>query len=109
MKYGEYELLILRSVGKVITQLNLAHEIGCSVGKVNYVLNALIEKGLIKAEKFIISKRKHQYTYLLTEEGLKEKIALTEYFIDKKKKEYDVLLADLKKHKANGEYAQATI
>ena len=107
MKYGEYELLVLKSVGKIITQHNIAHEIGCSIGKVNYVLNALMEKGLIKAEKFVISKQKYKYTYLLTAEGLKEKIALTEYFVDKKKKEYDVLLADLEKYKANGEYTQA--
>ena len=104
----EAELAILRSVDKKVTnQKIIAVEIGYSVGKVNYVLNGLIKKGLIKAERFINSKQKQKYKYLLTEQGLKEKVALTEKFIERKKKEYDELQADLKRYEANGEYAVA--
>jgi len=103
----EAELDILRSVGKVTNQKSIAAEIGYSVGKVNYVLNGLIKKGLIKAERFINSKQKQKYKYLLTEQGLKEKVALTEKFIEKKKKEYDQLQADLKRYKADSDYAKS--
>lgn len=107
MQYSEVDLLVLRSVGKVTTQQNIAQEIGYSVGKVNFVLKALVAKGLVKAEKFANNKNKKQYKYLLTEEGLKEKITLTEKFIERKKEEYDMLQADLVKYKENGEYTQA--
>lgn len=107
MTNEEAELAILRSVDKVTNQKSIAAEIGYSVGKVNYVLNGLIEKGLIKAERFINSKQKQKYKYLLTEQGFKEKVALTEKFIERKKKEYDELQADLKRYEANGEYVKA--
>lgn len=107
MTNEEAELDILKSVDKAINQKSIATEIGYSVGKVNYVLNKLIEKGLIKAERFINSKQKQKYKYFLTEQGFKEKVSLTEKFIEKKKKEYDQLQADLKRYKADGEYAKS--
>lgn len=105
MEYTETDLLVLRNVGKVTTQQTIAQEIGYSVGKVNFVLKALVEKGLVKAEKFAQAENKNKYRYLLTEKGIKEKIILTERFIEKKKKEYEELQADLKKYEASGEYA----
>lgn len=107
MEYKEIHLYILRSVDKVTTQRTISQYIGCSVGKVNFVLKALMEKGLIKAEKFANNQNKKQYKYLLTPEGIKEKIALTERFIEKKKKEYEELQADLKSYQTNGEYVKA--
>ena len=95
----ELELKILKSTGKVMNQRTLAQEVGYSVGKVNFVLKGLMEKGLIKAERFMNSKKKYQYKYLLTEKGFKEKIAITEKFIKRRKKEYDELQADLEKYK----------
>jgi DnaJ-domain-containing protein 1 len=59
----------------------------------------LIAKGLIKAENFATSTNKKQYRYLLTEQGIKEKIALTERFIKQKKREYEELQAELEKIK----------
>jgi len=94
----EAELAILRSVDKVTNQKSIATEIGYSVGKVNYVLNGLIVKGLIKAERFINSKSKVQYKYLLTPTGIKEKIALTDKFIEIKKEEYDRLQKQKKEY-----------
>ena len=107
MEYSEIDLLVLKNVGGVTTQQSIASSIGYSVGKVNFVLKALVEKGLVKAEKFATAENKNKYKYLLTEKGLKEKITLTERFIEKKKKEYDQLQADMQLYKANGEYLRA--
>ena len=107
MTNEEAELAVLKSVDKVTNQKSIAAEIGYSVGKVNYVINGLIEKGLIKAERFMNSKQKQKYKYLLTEQGFKEKVALTEKFIERKKKEYEELRAELEKYEAAGEYVKA--
>ena len=95
MQNREIELNILRNVERVSSQKKLAQEIGFSVGKVNYVLKHLVEKGFVKAERFINSKNKLQYKYLLTEKGFKEKMALTEKFIEIKKEEYDRLQKEM--------------
>ena len=55
----------------------MAKEIGYSIDKVNFILKELAKKGLIKMENFANSNNKSRYRYLLTEEGLKEKIDLT--------------------------------
>jgi EPS-associated MarR family transcriptional regulator len=73
----------------------LAENLGYSVGKINYILKALIAKGLIKAENFATSSNKKQYRYLLTREGIEEKVALTEKFIVRKKCEYEELMVEL--------------
>lgn len=92
----EVVLAILKSTnGEVTTQQKIAGDVGHSVGKVNYVLKALIEKGFIKAERFANAEHKKQYKYLLTEKGIKEKIELTKKFIEKKKAEYDELQKEL--------------
>ena len=102
MKHEESELAVLRSIDTTKNQKTIAGEIGYSIGKVNYVLKGLIEKGFIKAERFINSDKKAQYKYLLTEKGFKEKVALTESYIIRKKKEYDDLQADLEAYKQEG-------
>jgi EPS-associated MarR family transcriptional regulator len=79
----------------------MADDLGYSVGKINYVLKALCEKGLIKAENFFANKNKNQYKYLLTQAGMDEKIALTQKFIERKKREYDVLVQELEMMKEN--------
>lgn len=94
----EIELEVLRSLGKVTSQRSIADEIGYSVGKVNYILKKLIEKGLVKADRFVNSKNKIQYKYLLTPQGIKQKIAITEKFIQIKQKEYDQLQQELKEY-----------
>ncbi|OIP53988.1 MAG: MarR family EPS-associated transcriptional regulator [Helicobacteraceae bacterium CG2_30_36_10] len=86
---------ILRNIESYGTQKSLADSIGYSVGKVNYILKALKDKGLLKCENFINSKNKKGYRYLLTEEGFKQKLALTEKFVQTKKKEYEELQREL--------------
>ena len=56
------------------------------------MLKALIDKGLIKTERFINSKNKWAYRYLLTPKGVKEKLRLTQEFVRQKIKEYESLL-----------------
>lgn len=95
MKNEELELIILRKADSVNSQRSLAGELGYSVGKINYILKALINKGLIKVENFATAKNKKNYKYLLTQEGIKEKMILTEKFVQKKKKEYHELQKEL--------------
>jgi EPS-associated MarR family transcriptional regulator len=95
LKNEELTLNILRTLPKVNNQKTLAEELGFSIGKTNYVLKALIDKGLIKAENFFHNKNKNQYKYLLTQEGIEEKIALTKKFIARKKAEYEELKREL--------------
>jgi len=91
----ELELLLLKRAESISSQKSLAQEIGFSVGKVNYVLRALVDKGFIKAEMFLNAQNKRKYSYLLTEAGMAEKIALTKKFIVRKKAEYEELQRDL--------------
>ncbi|RXJ91501.1 MarR family EPS-associated transcriptional regulator [Aliarcobacter trophiarum LMG 25534] len=86
---------MLRKVPDSSGQMSLAKELDISIGKVNYVLNALIDKGLIKVENFKNSNNKIAYRYLLTQKGVIEKFELTKYFIERKKLEYDELQKEL--------------
>jgi len=85
------ELLILRHIKEDISQPSLAKEVGFSVGKVNFIMKALVNKGLIKCDRFISSSNKMKYSYLLTEDGIREKMILTKKFIDRKREEYEQL------------------
>ena len=93
---SEYnDLQILRAIKEDVSQPTIAKEIGFSVGKVNFILKALVEKGLVKYERFSTSNNKMKYKYLLTEKGVKEKILLTQKFIARKKAEYEELQREL--------------
>ena len=88
-------LQILRNIREDVSQPSIAKEVGFSVGKVNFILQALVEKGLVKSEKFIASNNKRKYSYLLTDDGIKEKMTLTRKFIQSKKNEYETLQNEL--------------
>jgi len=89
------QLQVLRSITEDTSQPKIAKKIGYSVGKVNFIIKALAEKGLIKVENFSNSNNKLKYKYLLTDEGIKEKISLTKKFIQRKKAEYEELQREL--------------
>ena len=97
MQNEELTLHILRHIEELQSQKSLAQKLQISIGKTNYVVKALIEKGFIKAENFFANKNKNQYRYLLTEKGIKEKVALTEKFIERKKAEYEELVWEMEK------------
>jgi EPS-associated MarR family transcriptional regulator len=67
-----------------LTQRELAEKLDMSVGGLNYCLNALIDKGLVKMQNFTNSKNKFKYVYLLTPMGIAEKVALTTRFLGRK-------------------------
>ena len=98
MQNEELTLTLLRKAEVIESQKSIADELGISVGKVNYVLKALIEKGLIKADNFYKAKNKRKYKYLLTQKGLEEKITLTKKFIERKKAEYEELQMELSRN-----------
>jgi len=89
------QLQVLRSITEDTSQPKIAKKIGYSVGKVNFIIKALAEKGLIKVENFANANNKLKYKYLLTDEGIKEKIILTKKFIQRKKAEYEELQREL--------------
>ena len=74
-----------------LTQRELAEKLGMSVGGLNYCLNALIDKGLVKMQNFSNSKNKFKYVYLLTPMGIAEKVALTSRYLKRKMEEYEAL------------------
>tara|TARA_Y100000590_G_scaffold382603_1_gene452669 strand:+ start:4157 stop:4474 length:318 start_codon:yes stop_codon:yes gene_type:complete len=81
------------------SQRKLASKLGFSLGKLNYCLGALKDKGLIKIKNFKSNKNKMNYIYLLTPAGITTKTKLTIKFMERKMKEYDELAAELKKGK----------
>ncbi|MEA3415231.1 MAG: MarR family EPS-associated transcriptional regulator [Thermodesulfobacteriota bacterium] len=93
----EYYLLQEIASRSEFTQLELAGKIGVSVGKVNYVLSALIRKGIVKMVNFKQSKSKKGYLYLLTPDGIKEKKVITLNFIKRKMKEHERLEREIGK------------
>lgn len=78
-----------------LQQRDIAKVLGISLGKTNYCVNALIDKGLLKMEIFRSSQNKLAYAYLLTPKGIAEKAALTGRFFVRKKEEYELLRAEV--------------
>ena len=90
-------ILIKLSKKKNITQRKLSYELGFSLGKINYCINALKQKGLIKIENFKKNKSKINYLYVLTPKGISKKMNLTLAFMKKKMTEYEELKNELNK------------
>ena len=88
---------ILRKIEKKpnSTQRELAEELGFSLGKLNYCIKALQNKGLVKIQNFKKNKNKINYFYVLTPAGITTKTKLTLNFMKRKMKEYDELKKEL--------------
>ena len=99
MKDNEDHFEVLRKIQKKpdSTQRELAEELGFSLGKLNYCIKALQEKGLVKFENFKKNPEKINYFYVLTPKGITEKTKLTINFMKRKMKEYDELKKELEK------------
>ena len=91
------DLLIKIDKNPKSSQRKLAGELGFSLGKLNYCIKALKDKGLIKFNNFRKNPNKSNYFYILTPSGLKEKTALTLNFMKRKMAEYEELKKNLKK------------
>ena len=92
---------VLRKIQKKpeSSQRKLAEELGFSLGKLNYCLKALSDKGLIKINNFSKNPNKINYIYILTPKGIAEKTKLTINFMKRKMNEYDQLRKELKNFK----------
>jgi len=77
------------------SQRELASDLGFSLGKLNYCLKALKEKGFIKIKNFQKNPNKIRYVYILTPKGISEKTKLTVNFMKRKIKEYDELKKEI--------------
>ena len=77
------------------TQRELSREMGVSLGKVNYCMKKLTEKGLIKLTNFTHNPNKMGYAYLLTPSGIEEKSRLTFSFLKRKTAEYEILKKEI--------------
>ncbi len=91
MEEFHYKLLKVLQDNPDLSQRELAREVGLSLGKTNYCLRALIEKGFIKASNFRNNQNKVAYAYLLTPRGIEEKVQATAYFLKRKVAEYEAL------------------
>ena len=98
-KIDHFEVLRKIEQNPNSTQRELAEELGFSLGKLNYCLKALKNKGLVKIENFTRNPNKINYMYVLTPKGFSEKTNLTINFMKAKMREYDELKAELKKAK----------
>jgi EPS-associated MarR family transcriptional regulator len=86
-----YKLLKILGPNPQLSQRELARELGISLGRINYCLRALMDKGWIKVANFKNSRNKIAYMYLLTPRGLEEKARLTTRFLHIKMREYEAL------------------
>ena len=99
MKDNQDHFNVLRKINDKpqSSQRELAEELGFSLGKLNYCLKALQEKGLVKIENFKKNPKKINYIYVLTPRGLAEKTKLTLNFMKRKMKEYEELKKEIEK------------
>tara|TARA_B100000401_G_C52283194_1_gene474464 strand:+ start:154 stop:477 length:324 start_codon:yes stop_codon:yes gene_type:complete len=100
-KENEDQFAVLRKIQSrpESTQRELAKDLGFSLGKLNYCLKALKNKGLIKINNFSKNPNKINYIYVLTPKGIAEKTKLTINFMKRKMREYEELKKEIKKDK----------
>ncbi len=93
----DLELLRQLDSQAAASQRDLATRLGMSVGKINYCLRALIDKGWIKANNFRRADNKWAYAYLLTPAGAKAKMQLTRDFLARKEREFEQLQSEIER------------
>ena len=91
----EYIILKILKDNPKMTQRQMAKELGLSLGKTNYVVRALVDKGWVKLTNFKRSDNKLGYIYLLTPEGVSEKSVLAQNFLKRKSEEYHKLKIEI--------------
>ena len=98
MKHLEENVKLLNHIHEnpESTQRILVKELDFSLGKVNYLIKALTEKGIIKLKRFKSSRKKAGYLYLLTPKGINQKAEITRRFLKQRLEEYDKLQEEIK-------------
>ena len=95
MNESHFKTLRELSTNGNLTQRELSEKLGLSLGSVNYVIQALIGKGYVKAQRFKNSNNKMGYIYILTPKGINEKVKQTQEFIHRKMAEYEKLKREI--------------
>ena len=90
-----YKLFNLVEQHPNLSQRELAKEMGISLGKTNYCLKGLMEKGWLKARNFKNSNNKIAYAYVITPTGLREKASIAARFLNHKVREYETLKTEI--------------
>ncbi|MCZ8157155.1 MAG: MarR family EPS-associated transcriptional regulator [Leptospira sp.] len=95
----DHHLSVLRLIeaNPNLSQREASDVLGLSLGKTNYLINALVEKGLVKINNFKNNQNKSGYVYLLTPQGFEEKARLTVKYYKIKKSEYEALKVEVEK------------
>ncbi len=88
---NEYKVLKEIEINPSHTQRSLAEKLNVSLGKINFIISGLVEKGIIKAKKLKNNPDKIRWQYILTAKGLKEKIRITREYLNKRTEEYEYL------------------
>ena len=97
------DLLRKLEVSPELTQRELSKEMGVSLGKINYCMQKLVEKGWVKISNFSNNPSKVSYIYLLTPQGIEQKGRLTIAFLKIKLEEYEVLKNEINKLKKDAQ------
>ncbi len=90
-----YKILKALKANPAISQRELARELGLSLGKINYCIQALIKIGVVKAKNFKNNENKRGYIYVLTPEGIEDKAAVTARFLRRKLEEHKDLQREI--------------
>ncbi|MCC5983395.1 MAG: MarR family EPS-associated transcriptional regulator [Rhodobacteraceae bacterium] len=96
-----FRILRLLQDNPEMSQRELASAVGVSTGGIHYVLNALVEKGILKLANFTAAEDKRRYAYKLTPKGIAEKARLTRKFLIRKMAEYEALKAEIEAVRAD--------
>ena len=96
----KYKVLDVISKSNISNQRSIADQTKFSLGKVNYVVNQMIEVGFLKFENFKNAENKKNYAYILTPSGISEKLKITHSFIERKEQEYEALKNEIEPLKA---------
>jgi len=91
----QFRILRLLQDNPEMSQRDLAKAVGVSTGGIHYVLNALLDKGLLKLGNFTAAEDKRRYAYVLTPKGIATKADLTKRFLVRKMAEYELLKAEI--------------
>jgi EPS-associated MarR family transcriptional regulator len=97
MPQEDFDLELLRQINAepAASQRNLAARLGVSLGKLNYCLRALVDRGWVKANNFRRNDHKLAYAYYLTPRGMAAKLQLTAAFLRRKEREFEALQTEL--------------
>ena len=95
----DFKIIKQLSKNPQVSQRELSNNFGVSLGKINFVIKALINKGLIKVSDFKNSKNKRAYAYHLTAKGISKKAQMTLYFLMAKTREYEKLQIEIEELK----------